>query len=250
MRTGNPTLSDKAFKGEAITKDVMTLQGTINKTILLLFITIGIAGYIALRFAGPLYEGSQYAMSTLTTFTTVGVVVGLIAALVTIFKKRWSPFTAPLYAVAEGVVVGSVSLLFEMKYPGIVPQAVILTFGIAFAVLFAYKTGLIKATENFKLMIFAATAGIALVYLLSFILSFFSISIPMIHDSGWMGITFSLFVVAIAALNLVLDFDFIEEAVENRAPDYMEWYGAFGILVTLIWLYFEILRLLAKLRNN
>lgn len=249
MRTGNPMLSDKAFQGHSISKGVMTLQGTINKTLLLLFITIGLAGYIALRFAEPIQEGNQYAMSSLTTFTTIGVIIGLIAALVTIFKARWAPFTAPLYAVAEGAVVGSASLLFELKYPGIVSQAIILTFGIAFAVLFAYKTGLIKATENFKLMIFAATAGIALVYLLSFVLSFFSISIPMIHDSGWMGIGFSLFVVAIAALNLVLDFDFIENAVENKAPDYMEWYGAFGILVTLIWLYFEILRLLAKLRE-
>jgi uncharacterized YccA/Bax inhibitor family protein len=165
-------------------------------------------------------------------------------------KKTWAPVTTPLYAAFEGVALGGISVIFESQYPGIVSQAVFLTFGTLAALLFAYRSGLVKATENFKLGIVAATGGIALVYLLSFILGFFGMSVPLIHSSGTWGILFSMFVVVIAALNLVLDFDFIETGVERGSPKYMEWYAAFGLLVTLVWLYLEILRLLAKLNSR
>jgi uncharacterized YccA/Bax inhibitor family protein len=167
-----------------------------------------------------------------------------------VFKKNWAIVTAPLYAVLEGLVLGGLSATFEARFPGIVIQAVGLTFGTLFALLLAYKSGVIKATENFKLGVVAATGGIALVYLAGFVLGFFGVSIPYIHGSGTIGILFSLVVVVIAALNLVLDFDFIESGAASGAPKYMEWYAAFGLLVTLIWLYLEILRLLAKLRSR
>jgi uncharacterized YccA/Bax inhibitor family protein len=141
-------------------------------------------------------------------------------------------------------------MVFNKMYPGIVVQAVFLTFGTLGALLLAYKSGLIRATENFKLGIFAATGGIAFLYFINFVMGFFSSGIGIISSNNTMGILFSAFVVVIAALNLVLDFDFIEEGAEKGAPKYMEWYGAFGLLVTLIWLYLEILRLLAKLNSR
>ena len=179
-----------------------------------------------------------------------GVIGGFVVAIVTVFKQTWAPYTTPLYAALEGLALGGISYLFERSYPGIVAQAVFLTFGTLGALLFAYRSGIIRATENFKLGVFAATGGVGVVYLLSFVLGFFGISVPLIHSSGIFGILFSLFVVVIAALNLVLDFDFIEEGAERGAPKYMEWYGAFGLLVTLVWLYLEILRLLAKLQRR
>jgi len=171
-------------------------------------------------------------------------------AIATVFKKTWAPVTTPAYAVLEGLALGGISLGFEARYPGLVSQAVFLTFGTLGALLMAYRSGLVKATENFKLGIFAATGGIALVYLVSMVLGIFGKSIPMIHSSGTVGIVFSLVVVGVAALNLVLDFDFIEQGAAQGAPKYMEWYGAFGLLVTLVWLYLELLRLLSKLQDR
>ena len=165
------------------------------------------------------------------------------------FKKEWAGVTAPIYALLQGLLVGGLSAFYERAIPGIVIQAVGLTFGTLACLLMAYKSGLIKATENFKLGVVAATGGIALLYLVSFAMSFFGKPIGFIHEGGLFGILFSGFVVVIAALNLVLDFDFIEAGAENGAPKYMEWYGAFGLIVTLIWLYLEILRLLSKLRR-
>ena len=170
--------------------------------------------------------------------------------MLTIFKKRWASITAPLYAVLQGLFLGGISAIFESQYPGIVIQAIGLTFGTLGVLLLAYKSGWIKPTENFRLMIVAATGGIAVLYLISFVMGFFGSSIGFIHSNGLFGIGFSLFVVAIAALNLVLDFDFIETAVEQGAPKHMEWFGAFSLMVTLVWLYLEILRLLAKLRSR
>ena len=178
-----------------------------------------------------------------------GAIGGLVLAIVTAFKKEWSPVTAPLYALVEGFFLGAISALYNHLYEGIVLQAVMLTFGIMFALLFAYRSGLIKATENFKLGVAAATGGIALIYIATIVLGLFGIKIPYIHDSGLIGIGFSLFVVVVASLNLVMDFDFIESGVEAGAPKYMEWYGAFGLMVTLVWLYLELLRLLSKLRR-
>ena len=180
----------------------------------------------------------------------LGIFGGLIVGFVTIFKKEWAPVTSPIYALCEGLFIGGISAIFEVRYPGIVIQAIALTFGTLFCLLTAYKSGMIKVTENFKLGIVAATGAICLIYFVSFIMGFFGASIPMIHSSGPVGIGFSLVVVTIAALNLVLDFDFIEQGSTMGLPKYMEWYAAFGLVVTLVWLYIEILRLLAKLRSR
>ncbi len=247
MRSSNPTLSDKAFESEHALPGVapMTIEGTVNKTAMLLAMVVVPAVYTwTLLFNNP---GSP---AIVAPWMLGGAIAGFILAMVTVFKHAWSPITAPLYAVCEGLLLGGLSAIFELRFPGIVIQAVGLTFGTLFALLMAYKSGLIKATENFKLGVFAATGGIALLYIVSMVMGFFGRSIPFIHESGPIGIAFSLFVVVIAALNLVLDFDFIEKGAERGAPKYMEWYGAFGLMVTLIWLYLEFLRLLAKTRRR
>ena len=179
-----------------------------------------------------------------------GAIGGLIFALITVFKPTWSPVTAPIYAALEGLFIGALSAFAESKFPGIVLQATGLTFGILFALLGAYRSGLIKATENFKLGVAAATGGIFLVYMASFVLGMFGVAIPFLHDATPIGIGISVFICIIAALNLVLDFDFIENGADNGAPKYMEWLGAFGLMVTLVWLYIEILHLLMKLRSR
>jgi len=180
-----------------------------------------------------------------------GAIFGFGFALATIFKKTWASVTAPLYALSQGLFLGAISAIFELQFPGIVIQAVGLTMGTLASLLVLYKTGIIKPTENFRLMIVSATMGIALLYIVSMVMNMFGSSgIGFIHSNGLFGIGFSLFVVAIAALNLVLDFDFIEQGSEQGAPKYMEWFGAFSLMVTLIWLYLEMLRLLAKLRSR
>jgi len=247
LRTANPALNNATFKGLPCSADksnAMTIQGTVNKTAALLLVLLITATWTWDKF----FETGNPA--SVGTWIMVGAFGGFIVAMVTVVKKTWSPITAPVYAALEGLFLGGISSVFEARFPGIVIQAVGLTFGTLFALLFAYKSGLIKATENFKLGVVAATGGIALVYFVTIILGFFGVQIPMIHGSGIIGIGFSLFVVVIAALNLVLDFDFIENGAEAGAPKYMEWYGAFGLLVTLVWLYIEILRLLSKLRGR
>ena len=239
MRSGNPALRSNTFTQvkRRDSSKVMTIQGTTNKTIILLSVTIGAAYY---AWINP----EQFLR-----FWWALAIGGFVIALITIFKKEWSPFTAPVYALVEGLFLGAISLVFEQIYPGIVMQAIGLTFGTLFSLLIAYKSRLIKVTKNFRLGVVAATGAIALIYLVSIGLRFFDIGVPYIHESGVVGIGFSLFVVVIAALNLVLDFDFIEHGADVGAPKYMEWYGAFGLIVTLIWLYLEILRLLAKIRD-
>ena len=241
IRSGNPALSKKTFENLATTFDgVMTLDGTVNKTAISMGILL-LAAY---------YTYSNAIMY----YIVIGFIGGFILAIVTIFKKEWSPITVPIYALLEGLALGGISKIYADAFePGIVPQAIMLTLGILFALLFAYKTKIIKATENFKLGVFAATAGIGIVYLISFLMSIFGGGgLPVMDptNSSMLSIGFSLFVVIIASLNLVMDFDFIEEGAANGAPKYMEWYGAFGLLVTLIWLYLEILRLLAKLSSR
>lgn len=241
MRSGNPALSSKTFENLSTTSsDVMTLDGAVNKTV----ISMGI-----LLFAAY-YTYSNAIMD----YILIGFIGGFVVALVTIFKKSWSPVTVPIYAVLEGLALGGISKMYADAFePGIVPQAIMLTLGILFALLFAYKTKIIRSTENFKLGVFAATAGIGIVYLVSFFMGIFgSGGLPVMDptNSSMLSIGFSLFVVVIASLNLVMDFDFIESGAANGAPKYMEWYGAFGLLVTLIWLYLEILRLLAKLSSR
>jgi len=250
MRSGNPALKDNTFldlNSGAVVQGAgtaMTLNGTVNKTAFLLVLTL----------AGALYTWNLFFASNgsanLMPYVLVGALGGFVVALVTMFKKTWAPVTAPLYAALEGLFIGAISAVFELKFPGIVMQAVGLTFGTLAALLMAYRSGLIKATENFKLGVVAATGGIALLYLVNIVMGFFGTSMPFIHDSGWLGIAFSAVVVVVAALNLVLDFDFIENGVEQGAPKYMEWFAAFGLLVTLVWLYLEILRLLSKLQSR
>ena len=242
LRSGNPTLNAKTFSNFDLTASgSMTIMGTVNKTAfsLLLLMTTAL-------FTWNLPVGDPRGNGLMI----FGMLGGFILAIVTVFKHQWAKFTVPVYALMQGLALGGISKYFESMYPGIVNQAVMLTFGTLGALLLAYRSGLIKATENFKLGIIAATGGIAFVYMISWILSWFSISVPVIHSNSNMGILFSIGVVIIAALNLVLDFDFIEEGSEKGAPKYMEWYGAFGLLVTLIWLYLEILRLLAKLSSR
>ena len=243
MRSGNPALTANTFETfQGVSDDqVMTIGGTVNKTALSLLILMVTASFVWNRGA---------ADPSLWTLTLVGVIGGLVVAMATVFKQTWAPFTTPFYAGLQGLALGGISVVFETTYPGIVSQAVFLTFGTLGALLAAYRSGVIRATENFKLGVVAATGGIALLYFLSFVLGFFGMSVPLIHSSGTFGILFSVFVVVIAALNLVLDFDFIEQGAERRAPKHMEWYGAFGLLVTLVWLYLEILRLLAKLQSR
>ena len=248
MRSGNPALGENTFldigSGRVVSRgdETMSLNGTVNKSGILLALILVTASYV-----WGMYDGPESA-SRIMPWVAMGGIGGFIVALITVFKKTWAPVTAPVYALLEGLFLGGISAMFEARFPGIVMQAVGLTFGTLAALLLAYRSGLIRATENFKLGVVAATGGIFLLYLVNFGMSFFGKSMPFIHESGWMGIGFSAFVVIIAALNLVLDFDFIENGVEQGAPKYMEWYGAFGLMVTLVWLYLEILRLLAKLQ--
>jgi len=240
MRSGNPALRANVFTGMAARagEQAMTIQGTTNKTLILLGLTSLLAFWA--------WQNPQISMPLILP----AVIGGLIVAIATAIKKEWSPVTAPIYAALEGVVLGAISLVFEKQYPGIVKQAVGLTFGVLFSLLIVYKSRLIRVTENFKLGIFAATGGIALFYLVSMIAGFFGARFTIIYGNGLLAIGFSVFVVIIAALNLVMDFDFIEKGAEYGAPKYMEWYGAFGLIVTLVWLYLEILRLLAKLQSR
>lgn len=251
MRTGNPALNSKTFEqfGNYYAEEyagershLMTLEGTATKTCVLLLLAAGAAIFTwNLALTNP-----PAAMP----FIMGGALGGMVIAFITVLKPVWSPVTAPLYALAEGLCLGALSALINARYPGIAFQAVCLTFGTLFALLLAYQTRIIRATENFKLGVFAATGGICLVYLVSWVARLFGTGIPFIHEAGLIGIGFSLFIVVIAALNLVLDFDFIETGVAHGAPKYMEWYGAFGLLVTLVWLYIEILRLLSKLQSR
>ena len=222
----------------------MTAQGTANKALLLLLCVLVTASWVWSKY----YQAMN--PQVVTPWVAVGGIAGFIVALVTVFKPTWAPITAPVYALLEGLVIGGVSAMFEAQFPGIVIQAAGLTLGTCLAMLLAFKSGLIRATENFKMGVVAATGGIMLFYILTMVLGFFHIQMPLMYGNSLASIGFSVVVVIIAALNLVLDFDFIEQGAAQGAPKYMEWYGAFGLMVTLIWLYLEMLRLLAKLRSR
>jgi uncharacterized YccA/Bax inhibitor family protein len=250
MRSGNPALNDKTFldigSGRVVDAgNAMTLNGTVTKTAILLMLVVFTSAYTWRMVAGDVVSPMLWPL------VLGGVVGGLVFAIATVMKKTWAPVTAPLYALCEGLFLGAISAIYEARFPGIVMQAVMLTFGTLAALLMAYRSGLVKATENFKLGVVAATGAIALLYLVNIGMHLFGFKgMGFIHESGALGIAFSLFVVTIAALNLVLDFDFIESGVDAGAPKYMEWYGAFGLVVTLVWLYLEILRLLSKLNSR
>lgn len=248
MRTSNPTLSDGVFersRQEAISGPTMTLNGTVLKTGILTVLLVTAASW-----SWKIAMGEAGAPAWFGTAMTFGWIAPLVLALIISFVPKTAPALSPIYAITKGLVVGLISAMYERQFGGIVLSAVMLTCGILFALLAAYSTGLIKPTENFKLGIFAATAGVALFYLATWVLSMFGIQVPGLFGNGWIGIAFSGFVVVLAALNLVLDFDFIENGCAMGAPKHMEWYAAFGLLVTLVWLYLEILRLLSKLRSS
>jgi uncharacterized YccA/Bax inhibitor family protein len=221
----------------------MTLTGVIHRSVLLLLLVAGTSAGVWV------YSNSH--PSAIYPMVMIGTLGGFAVAIVTSFKKNLAPVTSPIYAVLEGLFIGGISLVMEQRFPGLVLQAVFLTFGVMFALLAAYQSRMIRPSETFKSVIVGATFGIVVVYLVSMVVQlFFHTAIPLINGSGPMGIAFSLVVVGIAALNLVLDFDFIENGVASGAPKWMEWYAAFGLIVTLVWLYIEILRLLAKMRRN
>jgi uncharacterized YccA/Bax inhibitor family protein len=252
MKTSNPALGENTFRnvsgggygGIVDVANRMTLNGTVNKTGILLVCAIATAAWTWHVFL------QSRDIADVAPLMMGGAIGGFVFALVTIFKKEWSAVTAPIYALLEGLVLGGLSSLLEVRYPGIAIEAVSLTFGTLLVLLLIYSTGIIKVSQKFRIGIVAATGGIALFYLMEMVLGMFGVRFGAINGSGAIGIGFSLFVVAIAALNLVLDFDFIERGVQAGAPKYMEWYGAFGIMVTLIWLYLEILRLLSKMRSR
>jgi uncharacterized YccA/Bax inhibitor family protein len=243
MRSSNPVLNEKTFSKSFSGAKAMTIEGTVRNTFLMALCIVLTGGYTWMSF----FKGQTQLVSLALIG---GLIAGLIFAIATIFKKEWSPVTVPLYALAEGLALGGLSATFEQMFPGIVFHAFTLTIGTLFALLLAYQSKMIQVTDNFRMGIFAATGGIALMYIVDLLLSFFGLRMPFIHETGLLGVGISLFIVVIAALNLVLDFDFIENAAKQGAPKYMEWYGAFGLMVTLIWLYMEILRLLAKTRSR
>ncbi len=255
MQSSNPALSDNVFQNFESYGDttVMTVSGTVTKTLIALALCLLTAGFTWNTFeqAGGAAVGAQ-ASAAIMPYLLGGLVVGLIASIVTMFKHTWAPITTPIYALAEGFFLGGISAIIQAQFPNvpIAFQALGLTFGTAAVMLVAYQTGLIKVTDKLRSGIVAATGAIALLYMVSIGMSFFGMRMPYIHDSGMIGIGFSIFVVGLAAFNLLLDFDLIENLSHQRAPKHMEWYGAFALMVTLVWLYIEILRLLAKLNRR
>ena len=247
FKSGNPTLTDKIFSRSLTDTQLgtMSVRGTINKFGFLFLMVLASAAFVWHAY----YQGQN-----VMPYLWGGMIGGLILALVIIFKRSWAGFLAPLYGLVEGLFIGAISAIineaFIESYPGIIMQAVALTFGTAISMFLLYNFGVIKATERFKSIIFTATAGIGIFYLIALGLRMFGIDIPFLHEGGIMGIGFSLFVIAIAALNLIIDFDMIEKGAEMGAPKYMEWYGAFGLMVTIVWLYLEILRLLSKISRK
>jgi len=247
FKSGNPALSEKQFQ-QTISVDsgeTMTVRGTMNKFgFLMLMVMAGAA------FAWQWFSAGKEIMPLMLT----GALGGLVVAIVIVFKKEWSGYLAPAYAILEGLFVGGISayfnFLFQDKYPGIISHAVLITFAVAASMYLLYTLRIIKVTEKFRSIIFVATASIAFFYLLTWILGFFGIRFEFLSTGSTFGIIFSLAVIVIAALNLILDFDMIEQGSAMGAPKYMEWYGAFGLLVTLVWLYLEILRLLAKMNSR
>lgn len=251
FKSGNPTLTENKFRDTVLAdvirnENTMTVKGTLNKFGFLFLMVMGTAFYSWKEYAGG---------GNVVPLIWTGAIGGLAIAIILAFKKEWSPYLAPAYALLEGLFVGAISAMYNYAFadraPNIVINAVGLTFGVAIAMYLLYSFRIIKATQRFKAIVFTATAGIAIFYLIVLVLRMFGFEgMPFLHEGSTFGIIFSLFVVAIAALNLILDFDMIERGSELGAPKYMEWYGAFGLLVTIVWLYLEILRLLSKISSR
>ena len=251
FKSGNPTLTEKMFDKShemaANNMGTMTVRGAINKFGFMMLMLIAGAAY-----NWNLYE--QLKQDTMHTLRWVGIIGGLISALAISFKPNWAPVLAPLYALLEGLFIGAISAImnaaFADSYPGLIMQAVGLTFGVALAMFLLYNFRVISATERFKSIVFTATLGIGIFYLITMVLRMFGVNVSFMYDSSLLSIGISLFVVGIAALNLIMDFDMIEQGAERGAPKFMEWYGAFGLMVTIVWLYIEMLKLLSKLSSR
>jgi len=243
MQTSNPVFRNDPFAAARGTGAVMTISGAVWKTAFLLMLALITGTYTWMQYV-------TRGQAAVMPFVFGAAVLGFVVAIATSFKPAWSPVLAPVYALLEGVVLGGVSAWYNSQHPGIAFAAAGGTAATLAGLLFAYQTGMIRASNNFKRGVIAATMGIALFYVVTMVLGFFKIQVPGVFGSGLIGIGFSVFVVIIAALNLVLDFDRIEQGARSRSPKYMEWYGAFGLMVTLVWLYLEILRLLAKLSDR
>lgn len=248
-KTSNPTMREGLYTSvgrDYAGTEVMTVNGTINKTLLLLlFVVIG-ASY-TWKMVGV--TGEELS-PTVVYWMIGGAIGGLIAALVVAFKPKTAPIAGPIYAILEGLFLGGISAFFAQRFPGIVIQAVALTLGVMMVMLFVYRSGIIKVNQKFIGGVVAATGAVALFYVVTMIMSMFGADTSFMSGSGTMSIVISGVIVAIAALNLVLDFHFIVEGAKSGAPKYMEWYGAFSLMVTLVWLYLELLRLLAKLNSR
>jgi uncharacterized YccA/Bax inhibitor family protein len=247
FESNNPTLTPKIFQNSAVTDEsqIMTMRGTLNRFGFMLLMLLGSAYYSWKQYA----DGKD-----VTPLLWTGLIAGFVIALVIIFKKEWAPYLAPLYGLLEGLVLGSISAMYNSAFaataPNIIIDAVGLTFGVAIAMYFLFSFKIIQATQRFKAVIFSATAGIAVFYLITIVLGLFGVNISFFTDSSPLSIGISLFIVVIASLNLIIDFDMIEQGAAAGAPKYMEWYCAFGLMVTLVWLYMSILRLLSKLNRR
>ncbi len=257
IRSSNPTLRQNIFAAEKsyAGSDSMTMQGTVNKCLFLLFLIFLSASWVWGKVMQPVPvfdDGTMAARSVakVMPFVSIGGIVGFIVALITIFNAKIARYTAPLYAVCEGFLLGGISAIFENQYPGIAIQAVALTFGTFFCMLVAYKTGFVKVTEKFRMGVVSALLAVVLIRIVSWIMGFFGSGISFVQGYGSFAIGFSLIVVGIAALCLILDFDRLDQLSSMGVPKYMEWYGAFSLMITLIWLYMEMLRLLVLIRNR
>jgi uncharacterized YccA/Bax inhibitor family protein len=241
MKSSNPVLTGKIYDkvGGAVSDSVMTINGTINKIGLMLLLLIASASY-----TWNLVLGDD--PGRVGTLAIVGAIGGFIVAMVTVFSPKSSPYTAPVYAILEGMFLGAISAVINTKYPGVAFQAVLLTIGTLFTMLFLYRSGRIRATPKFRKGVMMATGAVFFAYMISWLLSLLGMPMGFMHSSGPLGILISLVIIVIAALNLIMDFDFIERGSQMGAPKYMEWYGAFGLMVTLVWLYIEFLRLLSR----
>lgn len=244
MSNRNPVFTDKVLEGVVVGNEApMTIQGTLNKVMIL-------AAIMMLAGGAAWYEFSLGFMDKVNLIMIVGAVVGLISGFVVSFKPTLAPTLSPVYAFAEGAFLGGISAIFEHTYKGIVLQAVSMTFVAVFVMAMLYKAGVIKATEKFKSTVITATMSVLVFYLIMWVLSFFHISVPMMYDSSLLGVGLSIFLVILASLNLIIDFDFVEQGAGRFLPKYYEWYGAFGLMVTIVWLYVEVLRLLSRLRER
>ena len=245
-RSGNPGLNDNTFARVprvGFGQPVMTVQGTVNKSFLLLVVMMVCALWPWMQVSA----GNAQAVSGLMT---LGLIGGFVLALIISFKPATAPYLAVPYAALEGVVLGALSAIFEQRYPGIAIQAIGGTFAVSLVMLVLYRARIIRVTDRLRAVVMGAMIGIVLLYVGAWILSFFHMVVPFINSGGPLGIAFSVLVIGVAAFMLTLDFDMIERGAAGGAPQYMEWYGAFGLMVTLVWMYVEMLRLMAKLQQR